>query len=151
MTDKPKQIEPAIDPEPPTKGSERFQYYLLEKPNSPSVTPPNAVTVVQYKRRQFLHDDPNDFRRPYGYCEYERELSFTEIDKYNLLPFDPEQILLFDLWQSFDKDKRKMMEFFNRLFGETETDPDRRKPIAANKLIELGWTPAKIQKALESI
>lgn len=152
MTDKkiPKQIEPAIDPNAPATDN-RFSYYILEEPNSPSVAPPNALRVVQYRRRQFLHDDPDDFRRPYGFAEYERELTFEDIDKYNLLPFDHDQIILFDLWKSFGKDKVKMAQYFTMFFKVMEDDPQGNRLKLASKLITETWSLKKIKSTIKSI
>lgn len=146
----PVQIEPSIDPHTPIT-SEVHSYYILEEPNSPSVAPPNAIRKVQYKRRQFLHDDPDDFRRPYGYVDYENELSFEEIDKYNLLPFDRTQILLYDLWQSFGKDKPRMLKFFEYFFKAVLGDTDGHRMKSATKLSELNWTITDARKAIKKI
>lgn len=146
----PKQIEPAIDPNAPVSDN-RFSYYILEEPNSPSVTPPNAIRVVQYQRRQFLHDDPDDFRRPYGFAEYERELTFNELDEYNLLPFEKDQILLFDLWQDFGKDKVKLLAFLASFFKMTEGDPKRRRIGMVTKLAMDKWTLKKAQAEVKKI
>lgn len=152
MTDKkiPKQILPIIDPNA-SEGDDRYLYYLLEEPNSPSVAPPNAAKVVQYARRQFLHDDPDDFRRPYGYAEYSRELTFEDIDNYNLLPFDRDQIILFDLWKSFNKDKVKMAQFFTLFFKIMEDDPQGNRLKMASKLITETWSLKKIKSTIKSI
>lgn len=152
MTDKeiPAQIEPAIDPDEPTT-AERHSYYLLQEPKSPSVAPPNALRVVQYARRQFLHDDPDDFRRPYGFVEYERELTFKEIAEYNLLPFDRDDILLFDLWQSFGQDKAKMQSFFIQYFKVTKGDVEGERMKLASKLITGEWSLGKVKAAIKAI
>lgn len=146
----PKQVEPVLDPNEPITDN-RHTYYILEEPQSPSVAPPNALRVVQYKRRQFLHDDPDDFRRPYGFAEYERELSFEDIDKYNLLPFDHDQIILFDLWKSFNKDKTKMAQYFTQYFKIMEDDPLGNRLKMTSKLITETWSLKKIKTTISKI
>lgn len=146
----PSQIQPAIDPNPPTTDS-RYSYYILEEPNSPSVAPPNAIRVTQYRRRQFILDDPEDYRRPYGYAEYERELTFGELDQYNLLPFDPNMIAMFDLWQSFEQDGTALLAFFVRFFKVIEADPKLSRLKLATRLARKGWTLRTVRALIREI
>lgn len=146
----PEQQLPILDPNPPTTDN-RYSYYILEEPNSPSVAPPNALQISQYRRRQFLHDDPEDFRRPYGFCEYERELTFTELDQYNLLPFDPNMIAMFDLWQSFEQDGTALLAFFVRFFKVIEADPKLSRLKLATRLARKGWTLRTVKTLIKDI
>lgn len=142
----PKQIEPAIDPNAPT-GPERHSYFILRKPQSPSVTPPNAMKVTQYHKRSWLPGEySDDERRPWGQVLYQRELTYSEILEYDLLPLDPEQIALFDLWVSLDKDKDKMSAFFVEFFENGDTA--RKRVESASRLVAKGWT---LKKAIEAI
>lgn len=146
----PKQVEPAINPNLPTT-DERHAYYILQEPSSPSVAPPNAIRVVQYKRRQFLHDDPEDFRRPYGFAEWENELTFSEIYAYNLLPFDRDLIFLYDLWVEFGKDKKKLLNFFTQFSKIITGDPKRRRLDLAIKLVMGKLSLKKIMEMVKKI
>lgn len=148
--DIPEQIQPAISPDPPTTDA-RYSYYILEEPKSPSVAPPNAIRVVQYKRRQFAFDDPEDYRRPYGFCEYSHELTFTELDAYNLLPFDPNMIAMFDLWQSFEHDTTALLSFFTRFFKVIEADPQLSRLAQATRLAKKGWTLRTVKTLVKEI
>jgi hypothetical protein len=111
------------------------------------------MRVTQYKRRQFLHSDlaDEDYRRPYGFAEYSRELTFTELDEYNLLPFDPSQIALFDLWQSLDKSKDKLLAFFVQFFKVIEGDPELYRLNLATKLAAKGWTINTVKALIKGI
>lgn len=146
----PKQQLPVIDPNKP-EGDATYRYYILEEPKSPSVTPPNAIRVVQYARRQFIHSEDEDYRRPYGYVDYSHELTFGELDAYNLLPFDPDQITLFDLWQSFEKDKAVLLIFFGGFFEVIEGDPELYRLGLAIKLAGREWTLKKAKAAVKRI
>jgi len=147
-----KQIEPSLDPNPP-ETNERHSYYILKEPSSPSIAPPNAVDKVQYQRQgayvqQYLHDDSSDFRRPWGFVTYERELSFEEIDEYNLLHYDPAQRALFDLWKLFKKDKVKLLAFFTHYFDVIKDDPKRERLDLAYKL---EWTLKEVKAEIKRI
>ena len=150
-----KQIEPSLDPSP-SFDNNIYSYYILSEPESPSPAPPNARDKVQYQRRgafvqQFLHDAPNDFRRPWGYVTYARELTFNEIDEYNLLHFDPIQRALFDLWKLFDKDTVKLLTFCTKFFNVIEGDPKRERLTMANKLADGKWTLKQVRAAIKRI
>lgn len=144
----PEQITPAIDPNSPT-GPERHSYFILKKPQSPSVTPPNAIKVLQYRKRSWLPGEySDDERRPWGQVLYQRELTFDEIDEYDLLPMDPVEIALFDLWVSLGKDKDKMQAYTAEFF---ENDAVRKRVASMERLVGKGWGLKKVTTAIEGI
>lgn len=137
----PEQIDPVIDPIEPELGSERYFYYLLQEPESPSVTPPNAVDVKQYHRAHFLFpDDPENFMVAYGFAEYERELSIEELEKYNMLPFDYDKGLLFRLHQQFEGDDTQLLKYCEMFFKVIKDDPSLVKFELVKKLRNRQWT-----------
>lgn len=146
------QILPVIDPNDPIS-SNRFLYYILEEPNSPSITPPNAIKVVQYQTlpRAFVHGDPDDFRQPYGLATYDHELDFGEILKYNLLPYNPRQRFLYDLWLSFDHNKNRLARFLTQFYRIIENDPARTRLSLAARLINDDSTLDSIIAMVEAI
>lgn len=146
----PKQIEPQLDPEKPTSKN-RYLYYLMEKPNSPSITPPNAVRVVQYEKAQYLHDAPYDFRQPYGFVEYDHELTFQEVEDYNLLPFDRDTIIFYDLWRLCSKNTKRMEAAFDQYFRMLKEDPEGKCVGMVINLVTNGWTSPKVKAAVKKL
>ena len=155
MAKVPKQIEPAFDPNPPV-GDKIFSYYILTEPASPSAAPPNALDKVQYQRQgeyvqQFLHDDPANFIRPWGYVTYDHELTFNEIYQYNLYHFDPVKRSLYDTWILLGRDTAKMRTFFTHFFKAIEGDPEMHRLRLAIRLVGQDWTLAKVRSEIKDI
>lgn len=145
------QTEPLLDPNKP-KGDKRFPYYLLEKMHSPPIAPPNAVRWRPYHSpRKLRQGGPPDMRVTYGYIEYEEKVSWADLKRYNMLPFDYVESLLFDLWQAHDEDKVKLLGYFDQFFKLIEDDPDLTRIEAALGLVYWGRTPEQIRAAVEEI
>lgn len=148
---KPRQIEPLLDPNKPDSDN-RYPYYLLEPLHSPPVSTPNAIRWEPYDRPKFLRqEEPKDYRVVYGFIEYEERVSWADLAKYNMLPFDYDESLLFDLWCSFEKDKNRLLAYFVRFFRVTEGDDELRRMGLVCKLIGRNWTLAKARAEIKRI
>jgi hypothetical protein len=147
----PIQIEPLLDPNQP-ETTNRFPYYLLEEMHSPPISSPNAVRWRAYHGPRTLRQGGlPDQRVAYGFIEYEERLSWADLKKYNMLPFDYAESLLFDLWQALGEDKAKLADFFERFFKVIEDDPDLSRIESALGLVYWGRTPEQIKESIEAI
>lgn len=151
MKKPPTQIEPLLDPNEP-EGDKRFPYYLLEKMHSPPIAPPNAVRWRAYNWPRTLRQGaPHDSRVTYGYIEYEEKVTWADLKRYNMLPFDYGESLLFDLWQANEEDRPKLSSYFEQFFELIKDDPDLTQIEAALGLVVQGWTPGQVKTAIEEI
>jgi hypothetical protein len=144
-----KQTGSLVNPDAPETAN-RFPYYLLEEMNSPPISTPNAVRWEAYPAPRFVNDPP-DGRVAYGFIEYEAKLSWEDLKRYNMLPFDYDESVLFDLWQSFDEDKAKLLAFFKQFFSAIKGDKELRRLGLAVGLVRREWTLKKTQAAIEEI
>lgn len=147
----PKQIEPLLDPNAPDTAN-RVRYFILNEPQSPTVAPPNAVRWQEYDvPRMLRQNDPDDDRVAWGFIEYEEKVTWQELKEYNMLPFNYDESILFDLWQSFDEDKDKLMDFLGLFFTAVEGDTGLRRLGLALKLLDRDWTLKRARLAVEEI
>lgn len=146
---KPEQTEPLLNPNKPATDN-RYPYYLLEEMNSPPISTPNALRWEAYPAPRYIHDRPDD-RIAYGFIVYEEQISWADLEKYNMLPFDYEEAILFDLWKGFGKNKARLLAFFRQFFKLVDGDDELIRLGKVLKLKERGWTPAKVHTAVKEI
>jgi hypothetical protein len=147
----PIQIEPLLDPNEP-KTENRYHYYLLEQMHSPPVSTPNATRWRAYPGPRTLRQGGlPDTRLAYGFIEYEEKLTWADLKKYNMLPFDYAESLLFDLWQTSGEDKAQLVAYFEKFFKVIEDDPDLSRIESALGLVYWGRAPEQIRAAIEAI
>lgn len=145
------QIEPLLDPEPP-KTENRYHYYLLEKMHSPPIATQNAIRWRAYHSpRPLRQGGLPDSRKAYGFIEYEEKLTWTDLKRYNMYPFDRTESLLFDSWLALGEDKAKLAAYFKQFLKVIEDDPDLSRIESALGLVYWGWTPKQIMAAIEAI
>lgn len=147
----PKQILPRLDPDPPETGAEAW-YYILNEPHSPLVAPPNALKVETYDAPRLLNpDDRSDDRVVYGFGGWEKPVTWNELEKYNMLPFDFDERILYDLWQLLGKDKESLMVYLTVFFGLLEGDKGANCLGLAIKLASRDWTLSRATTAVGAL
>jgi hypothetical protein len=144
-----KQVGVLIDPNEP--GKDRYPYYLLEKMHSPPIAPEHAIRWEAYDEpKRFLRqDDPNDNRVAQGFIIYDRPLSWLDLYKYNLLPMNYDESILFDLWIAFDQDKARLLGYLGLFFRVAKGDPALRRLSLAIKMIGRELTLRRAKKILD--